>query len=165
MMGWRKWLWLGGLVVLLGGCATPPFDASAVDESITPQRAVDEAPLLSGRQVLWGGVVIAATNLPDATRLEVLSYPLDRNQRPMTGQRAGARFLVYRSGYLETAEYAPGRQVSVVGTLSGVEQGTVGETAYRYPVVREPQLELWPELPIEEPQPRLHFGIGVIFGR
>lgn len=153
------------LPLLLAACATgPKYETSDVAMDITPGRAAVEGEVLRGKRVIWGGTIVASTNLAQATRLEVLAYPLDSSQRPQTSKEAGARFLILHSGYLETVDYAPGRLVTVRGLLAGTDEGMVGEKHYTYPRVEAEQLYLWPKA--SEPQePRLQFGIGVMFGR
>ncbi|PWG60971.1 Slp family lipoprotein [Sediminicurvatus halobius] len=148
--------------IALVGCATPPLDASNADRDLQPRDAVlgDGA---EGRRVLWGGTVVGVTNEAEETLLEVLGYPLARDQRPDTDRSATGRFLIVEEGFLDPADYAPGREVSVVGPVTGTRDGRVGEHAYTYPVVAAEQLELWPRRRDTPTPPRVRFGVGVIF--
>lgn len=148
-------------LVLLTACATTQrFDTSAVDESITPEQAITGGQTLAGASVIWGGVVIGATNLKDATQIEILSYPLSSKHKPLTGKSPRSRFLARVDGYLETAQFTEGRQITVVGQLQGNSTGRIGESDYIYPVVKVTQHHLWAkERPVSNP--RFHFGIGV----
>ena len=116
---------LGCLSVLLIACAvTPPFSEDMLhnaDRSMTPEQAAKKNA--TDVEVMWGGVIVKATNTPDYTDFEVLYYPLDASQRPDEHQKAESRFLVRYPGYLETIVYAPGREVTVLGKLQGVEEG------------------------------------------
>ncbi|ALP52973.1 hypothetical protein Tel_07280 [Candidatus Tenderia electrophaga] len=150
--------------VLLQACATTPkFDTSNIALDITPQQAAAKADSLQGTRVLWGGVIIASTNLKEATQLEVLAYPLDSNQRPDLDEAPLGRFLARQSGYLETTDYAQGRLISVSGTLQQTRQGRIGESEYTYPVVAIERLHLWSKARGGSPETRFHFGIGVLF--
>lgn len=150
------------LVLLLSSCAsTPVFNTEGVDLALTPRRAVADIGSVQGRSVLWGGIVIAGTNLKDSTQLEILAYPLDSHQRPMSDDTALGRFLAVQLGYLETADYEQGRQITVLGTLGTVRKGQVGESEYVYPLVNIKQLHLWPKEG-EYVEPRVRFGIGVM---
>lgn len=154
------------LLGLLSACAsTPKFDTTGVDASLTPAMAVSRDDTAVGRKVQWGGVIVATRNLRQRTQLEVLSYPLDRSGEPDTAGSPRGRFLLLQEGYLEPVDYAPGRNVTAVGSISEIELGKVGEAEYRYPVLHASQLHLWPKAdPYQEPRPRsnVHFGIGVI---
>ena len=41
--------------------------------------------------------------------------------------------------------YAAGRRISVIGTVTGVEERKVGELPYRYPVIAVERIRLWPQ--------------------
>lgn len=155
--------WL--LPLALYACAAGPrFDSSGIDPGLTPTRASQQMESLRGQRVLWGGVVIATSNLADATQIEVLGYPLESNQRPDIGASPQGRFLIHREGYLEPTDYAQGRVVTVVGRLREVRPGRIGETDYLYPVVEADQIHLWPR-DSGRPATRFNFGVGVIFNR
>lgn len=149
-----------GLVLLAGCAAGPRFELAGVDTALTPREAIGDIERYRGRKVQWGGVIVSSHNLKDATQLEVLAYPLTDEGRPKTDEEARGRFLAMYPGYLETVDFAPGRLITIVGTLKGTRTGTVGEMPYTYPVVQMEQRRLWNAA---EPRtnPRFHFGIGV----
>lgn len=165
--GSRRWLVVAAGALLTAACASAPLDTADVAADLQPSQVQADPAAGRDRMVIWGGRIVASTNLEDQTRLEVVSYPLTaRDQRPQTGRQPGARFLIYRDGYLETAQYAPGRTVSVRGRIGDSERGRIGEADYTYPVVRAEQLHLWPEQAVAaDPGPRINFGVGVIFSR
>lgn len=160
----NRWLVLLG-ALLLGACAgAPKFDTQGVDPGLAPRQAADLGSAAVGRRVQWGGAVVAVDNLERRTRLEVLAYPLDSRGRPQEDAAPRGRFLLLREGYLEPVDYAPGRLITAVGTVTGIEQGQVGEAPYAYPVLEADQLHLWPPAARYRRQnPQFHFGIGVIF--
>lgn len=152
------------VVLLVAGCATKPrFDTANTALSVTPRQAVTEMARLEGTRVLWGGAIVAAVNREDTTQLEILAYPLNDRQRPEPKAKAQRRFLAVKAGYLETADYAQGRWVTLTGPLTGTRDGRVGDAPYTYPVVAIEDIHLWPETK-RGTEPRFHFGIGVIFG-
>lgn len=158
---------LAGIVGLVACATGPDLDLTGVDRTLTPARAAADIKAARNQRVLWGGVLVQARNLKDATQLEVLGYPVDGKGKPKRNEPPQHRFLATHKGYLETADYAPGRMVTVVGTVTGTEEGKVGEARYVYPVVAAEQVYLWPR---EEERrgstdPQIHFGVGVIFGR
>ncbi|MFA5531806.1 MAG: Slp family lipoprotein [Thiohalomonadaceae bacterium] len=159
---------LCGVAALLVGCAGtgPEFKTEGVATGLTPREASTRAADIAGTRVLWGGVIVNSTNLENATQLEVLGYPLDDSQEPQTDAGPAGRFLVIEPGYLETADYAQGRRITVVGPVTGTRQGKIGESAYTYPVVDPDRIHLWPRASTQRyTEPRFHFGVGVIFGR
>lgn len=148
------------LALLLAGCASGPLKTEGVSQ-LTPDEATDSGSV--GETVLWGGVIVSATNLSERTRLEIVSYPLDQyTQRPKTDDEPGKRVLAYKPGYLETAEYGRGRRVTLRGVVTGTEEGRVGEAPYTYPTVEIESLELWPESSGRSSS-GVRFGVGIIF--
>ncbi|WP_092992959.1 Slp family lipoprotein [Thiohalomonas denitrificans] len=152
-------------VLLLFACATgPELDTAGAQTSLTPGEAVQEFNAFRGEKVVWGGQIVGGTNLDEATRLEILAYPLDSSNRPDTGRQPIGRFLVRQTGYLELSDYAPGRAITVVGVLTDTREGRVGQALYRYPVVHPSQMHLWQPEARGRSGPSVHFGIGVILG-
>jgi len=136
----------------LAGCVSPPFISEGIDRDLTPGDVLvktaesnsteanpenKEASVPADAQkVLWGGVVIGASNDADMTTIEILSYPLDYLQRPQTEGRSSGRFLVMIESYLETADFPAGSRVTAIGTVNGIENGQVGDATYRYAVLK-----------------------------
>jgi outer membrane lipoprotein len=153
---------IAGMLVLLNACAvTPPFSDDLlhdVNRSMQPEQAVKDNA--QDVQVMWGGVIVKATNTADHTDFAVLFYPLDSSQRPDRQQPAKSRFIVRYHGYLETMVYAPGREITVLGKLQGVEEGKIGNSPYRFPVIQAERIHLWPV----GDDSRVRFGVGVGIG-
>jgi outer membrane lipoprotein len=145
--------------LLLVACAAsgPAFNMTGVDPFLTPQSVTTNPPAATGKDVQWGGTIIGVSNLQDRTRIEVLAYPLDRKARPQTGSSPLGRFYLEQSGFLDPATYKQGRQLSTVGTVTGITTGKVGEASYEQPVVDARQIYLWPE-------DGGYSGSGVTFG-
>jgi len=149
-------------MVLLSGCASGP-DFPSLENQLSPKAAVAEADSASGQSIIWGGVIINAKNLATTTRLEVLAYPLDKQHRPKITENAEGRFFVEKEGYLETADYAASRHVTVHGKISRIEKGKVGEADYDFPLVKATEIYLWPRSSQQkDSDSRVHFGFGVI---
>ena len=166
--GWGC-VWLVSLVTTVTGCASGPIQIDGEPSELTVAQVRSqlgddkEMSLPESGAVLWGGVVIKTENMSDATQIEVMGYPLDRRQRPMTSREAEGRFLVRHEGYLEPVDYAAGRLVTVLGTLSGVITGAVGEAEYRYPLLQSDEMHLWNQVgPVRNPG--ITFGVGISLG-
>ncbi len=163
MMFYRFYLLL--FFAVLTGCASSPeFDTSQVDASLTPQSVIAEPDVSNGKVALWGGTILDTRNLKDTTRIEMLAYPLDGSNRPKLESKPLGRFIIEHQGFLEPTTYAQGRQLTVLGTISGTQSGQVGETSYSYPLVSERQLYLWPENSGSSNRSNVHFGIGIGVG-
>lgn len=152
--------------LLASGCATPAFEVGGdVDRVITPRAAAVEPATARNRTVAWGGLIVSAKNLKDSTQIEIVGYPLDDSNRPKRNADPIGRFIAIHPGYLETADYAPGREITVLGPVSGTRTGTVGEATYVYPVVDASRAQLWPKPGTDRPESTFHFGIGIGISR
>lgn len=152
------------LTLLLGACATSPFNKVGLREvnpGISYAQAVQRPETVINQQVLFGGSIINTRNLPRHTEITVLAYPLNNWHRPDTNANALGRFIMLHPGYLESADYAAGRLVSVRGTLTGTRQEPLGQTLYTYPLIQSLELHLWPEHAERPAYPRFHLGVGV----
>jgi outer membrane lipoprotein len=154
------------IMLTLSACATSsPFDLKGVNRSLSPALAKAGTEHL-GQTALWGGLIIQSTNLKDRSEIEVLSYPLNEQGEPIRSASAQGRFYIQQDGYLETAQYAAGRWVSVLGTVKPSVTGKVGSADYTFAVIKSVQLELWPD-PSQsgDSNPRVQFGIGIGISR
>lgn len=147
-------------MLLVSSCATP-YDIGNADPRVTPVEAAKNVAGMVNRNVAWGGLITAAKNMKEKSEIEVVGYPLDSENRPNSDAKPTGRFLVTQPGYLETADYAPGRLITVVGTVTETRHGMVGEANYVYPVVVATKLKLWPKSSLDRREPSFHFGIGV----
>ena len=157
------------LLLMLAGsitaCANEPrFNLNDVDNALTPASAVNNMAHARDHVVHWSGTIITTTNLKDITRIEVLAYPQDSSGLPDIAAKAQGRFILQQSGYLEGADYAPGRLVSVVGKLTQAHPILVGEAQVILPVVQADQLYLWPPN-AQRSRMQFHFGLGVGISR
>ncbi|MGD2083090.1 MAG: Slp family lipoprotein [Chromatiales bacterium] len=151
------------ICALLAGCAgAPAYTPHPAARWIVPQEVGPETKDRL-RPVEWGGTIVDVRNLPHSTEIEVLAYPLDADGRPDTERRPQGRFIAVERGFLEPAEYAPGRELTAHGPLTGVRQGAIGETTYRYPTLGADSLFLWPRKR-EGRGPDVRFGVGIGIG-
>lgn len=154
-------LLITGLLSLLIGCASAPnFDTSQVDRSVTPSSAIAETQINLGKTVIWGGTILDTRNLKNSTQIEILGYPLNSSHRPLLNKKPLGRFIIKYPGYLESKNYSQGRQLSILGKVSGKQTSKVGESNYTYPVIKADKLHLWP-LYDEKSKTSFHFGIGI----
>jgi len=128
----------------LGGCATVPAPLAGNNfAAITPQQAVSADA--SGQHVRWGGEIINVEPRADVTCFEVLSRELYADARPSRHDHSDGRFMACSKGFYDPAVYTKGRDLTVVGSVSGTEQHKVGEFDYTFPQVSADQVYLWPK--------------------
>lgn len=147
---------------LLFACASSPVaDGDIQVAPIGPAHVLAEQGH-EGQMVVWGGRIAAVYNLSDRTELEIVSLPLDRADRPRLEAEPGVRFVAVQAGFLEPMQYAPGRYVTLLGSVEGIEQRSVGEFLYDHPVMVTERLHLWPrDTASWRQQPRFSVGIGI----
>jgi outer membrane lipoprotein len=149
---------------LLAACATSALDTSGVNNQHTPEQVIENLPENLGTRVRWGGTIVAVTNEEDSTLIEVLSYPLARDGLPNTYRNPTGRFILRRDGFLEPQDYAPGRLLTVIGTVRSRFLITVGQTQIVVPLVRAEQMRLWADRYQGRDRPRFGFGVGISVG-
>jgi outer membrane lipoprotein len=120
-------------VFMLSGCVTIPeairgSSATPVDQLATVQNA---PKLFTGAEARFGGTVVAMTNESGRTVLEIAVVPLDSGARPILGQPSQGRLLATAKGFLDPIDFE--RQlITVVGPITGVKEGHIGSTPYRF---------------------------------
>ncbi len=137
-------------ILLPGGCASTVSDVirHAPVQAVSVQQAREAPEVHRGNRVRWGGSIVAVENRRDATWVELLSRPLDGSHKPDPDQPAGGRFLARMDGFIDPAEFAPDRLLTVVGRLAGSREQLIGEYSYRYAVIEVQAHHLWP-IPVE----------------
>ena len=146
------------LLLFLSGCeSVGERDTLA---SFTPADAILDPDRFRGRDVTWGGTLIATTNRSDETLLEILSYPLASGW-PRFSQSSNGRILARVPGFLDPADYRAGRSVVVEGLFTGVRHSYTDGVSTTMAVLEARKTEVgsaptdasgWP--------PNLHIGIG-----
>jgi outer membrane lipoprotein len=147
---------------VLSACAGRPLvDLAQVDVNLSPQQLTESDPAPMGT-VNWGGRIIELRSVGESSEFEILSYPPDSSGRPDTQRASDGRFIAVLQGFVDPLVYDEGRTVTIVGRIDGYRDGTVGEQAFRWPVVSVIEIAPAPERPRERVTPM--FSIGVGFG-
>lgn len=141
------------LAILLVGCATTP--PAGLEDNLPRQPSQREAQAqpkaFVGSAVRWGGEILSVRNDPASTDVEVFGRPLLANAEPAATGGEGIRFVARIDGFVDPAEYAPGKRLAVRGTLTDAVTRPVGEFPYLYPVVVVEHFHLWPVYEPVEP--------------
>jgi len=150
-----QWLYkaclFGAAILALSGCASQLPESIRGDGSkLTTYTQVQAASVETiGEQVRWGGVIAEVRNGENASELEVVGFRTRSAGRPEVNDDSYGRFRVIVNGFVDPEVYAKGRLITVLGTYTGIERGTIGEYNFDFPVVRASGMELW-----RETQPR-----------
>lgn len=159
----KKAPWMRRAAVLslffgLAGCAVSPI-SKEVKKDLAP--GVTFSDVLSrpeahvGQKVLWAGEILDLRNAPDGSYLEILQSPADSSDAPTAPEDSEGRFIAFTGKYLDRAVYKAGRKVTVVGTVKGKKEQSLGQgqSDYAYPLLEIERLYLWPKPARREPLP------------
>ena len=130
-------------VAVRAGCASAPKPLQGQFSELTPVEA--SRAQVVGERVRWGGTIVGTDPRAEETCFEVLGRPLSSTGRPRRTDAGAGRFLACRSGFYDPAIFDDGRELTVVGRVSGSETRPVGQYAYAYPRVDAEVVFLWPE--------------------
>lgn len=130
-------------LLALGGCMTVPTPLQGAFSTLPPSAATDRD--LTGENIRWGGTLLRTDPQPGQTCFEIVGRTLGSFARPVDTDRSQGRFIACRKGFYEPAVFAPGRQVTVTGRVTGVVSRPVGSYDYRQPRVEADVIYLWPE--------------------
>mgnify|MGYP001057920814 CR=1 FL=1 len=154
-----KGLLLAALALLVSACATIPQPIAGDASEFSPILANQATPQSTGQRVRWGGVLVSTEPQTDRTCLEVLARELDRSARPIVRNDVHfGRFMACGPGFRDPAVYTQGREVTLIGELTGFTEDLIGEYMYRYPMVTTQSLYLWPERAEREEPTRMYGG-------
>ncbi|MGL4859347.1 MAG: Slp family lipoprotein [Enterobacteriaceae bacterium] len=130
--------------LLLSGCMTIPDAIKGGTEP--PEQSFGQVKgtpgAWVGKQVRFGGQVVAVKNSQEFSLLEVVSYPLDKYARPRLNSASEGRFLIQVRHFLEPLDYS-GHYITVLGTLKGTERGEVDKAPYMFLVIDAQGLQRW----------------------
>lgn len=138
---------------LLGACVGPDAFVPValreqVDRELSFAQLKERPAAFEGKLVIYGGMVLSAKRLKEATRLEVLQLPLDGSLVPVEPLTESAgRFLAFQKQFLDPATLPPGTAVTVVGEVTGVTTLPLDEIEYDYPTLEIKALKVWPAPP------------------
>ncbi len=145
------------VLVAVASCASTPVE---IPDGLQLEEATPATVDSSNRgSVMWGGVIVNNAVLESGTRLDVLAYPLDRIGRPLRGRESIGRFVAITSDLLEPLDFAPGREITLLGSLIETTQTSIGESRQELATVRITDQKLW--RPGAPDQPRVTFGFGI----
>lgn len=131
----------------VGGCAgNVPREISTElpDGPDVAAVAADGRPFV-GRQVRWGGTIVAVENKPQETWIELLAKDLGAFGQPQDTDVTQGRFLVRVEGFLDPEVYSVDREVTVYGAVESSIARMIGERPYNYPLIKAERIYLWPE--------------------
>ncbi|HFD2077813.1 Slp family lipoprotein [Serratia marcescens] len=130
--------------LVLSGCVTVPDAIKGSSPSpVTQLSSVQNAPnLFTGAEARFGGTVVNVANEQGRTVLEIAAVPLDSGARPILGEPSNGRLLATVNGFLEPVDFK-GQLVTVVGPITGLKEGRIGMTPYRFVTMNVTGFKRW----------------------
>ncbi|TFE67083.1 Slp family lipoprotein [Methylacidiphilum caldifontis] len=97
-----------------------------------------------GERLFLGGEIAQVQNLPDRSLMEVIHKPLSKSFKvPISTDLSYGRFIVSTRKLLDPSIYSRGKSVTVIGRLSRIQRGVIGQRPYKYPVISASHIHLW----------------------
>jgi outer membrane lipoprotein len=156
-----------GLVVVFNGCATQQAEEGSAAAQVNFLQVKAAPDSYRGQSVVFGGEVLSARRLKEATRIEILQLPLDRSGRPGFDRiQSQGRFIAMHREFLDPATLPQGTPVIVTGELTGTMTLPLDETEYTYPVIDARHIEVLPppQMATHWRRPYPYMGPGPYWG-
>ncbi len=149
---------MAALIFFIMGCAhVVPKEIRERSEEIPAITLIKNPDAYKGKFVILGGIIISSKNTEDGTYIEVLQKNLDYRGRPEITDISHGRFIIFYDGYIDTAIYSQGREITVAGEVFGKTIRPLGEIQYPYLLIKSRELYLFePKYDIP-----IRFGISI----
>lgn len=104
-----------------------------------------------GKSVRWFGRIVQVNTLaPQDLKIVVNQVPQSEPNVPMSTKYSEGRFMVRVGFPLDTLAFKSESMISIVGSVTGTETRTLGNTTQTIPVIKAIQVGLWhSQLPVE----------------
>lgn len=135
---------IAGSVLIISGCVSIPDAIKGTTQTPVDQvSVVQNAPKqFTGAEARFGGTVVGVSNDSGRTVLEIAVVSLDSGARPVLGEPSQGRVLASVKGFLDPVDFN-GQLVTVVGPITGLQDGKIGMTAYRFVTMDATGFKRW----------------------
>ena len=137
---------IGGMAFLLQGCsyAISPDVSRAADRTVTFEHFQADPSSFQGKIVIFGGLIAQVRHVQNGTFIEIIQKELDYWGKPRRTDRTGGRFIVHQPRVLDDLVFAPGREITVAGEVTGTENNLLSDSLAMYPLINAREIKLWP---------------------
>lgn len=137
---------LGAAVLLLQGCsyAISPDIAHIADRTLTLARLQADPPAYRDKTVILGGTITRTKTGRNGTYVEVQEKELDYWGRPRRTDRTAGRFLLFQQRHLDVMVFAPGREITAAGVVTGAEEVLLDGSSGVAVLINAIEIRLWP---------------------
>lgn len=149
-------------VFILSGCSSIPKSIEGNNSPILQKNftSVHNSPnLYQGQQVRFGGTVVNVINRDNATLLEIAVLPLDSSAKPEINQPYQGRIIAKSDKFLDPVNFR-NHLVTVLGTLTGSQKGTIGKTPYNFVTMNIEGYQVWHLTETIQPIAEWDYGFG-----
>ncbi|CDL87492.1 Slp family lipoprotein [Xenorhabdus cabanillasii] len=134
-----------GAVILTGCVSVPDSIKGTTKNPVEDLLVVKKIPdSYIGHEGRFGGKVLSVLNEKGRTRLEISTLPLESDASPLIGKPSLGRLYAYVNSFLEPSDFQD-HYVTVVGIITGLEKGKVGDSPYDYVVMNVNGFKRWDE--------------------
>lgn len=137
---------IAGAALLLHGCsyAISPEVTRTADLTITFDKLQADPPSHKGKIVILGGLIAQTRNDKTGTRIEVVQKELDYWGKPLRTDHTGGHFIVLQQRHIDALVFAPGREITIAGEVTGADEASLGGAAGSYVLINAREIKLWP---------------------
>lgn len=133
-------------LLTVSGCATQlakPINQK-IDNNPSLMQVKNNVESYQNTMVRWGGAIAGTFNEEQNTLIEIVSRPLDAQGRPRESDDTQGRFIARVNGFLDPVVFSSGRELTVVGKITGHEKRMIDSYEYDYVTVAVDTFKLWP---------------------
>lgn len=161
-MQMRKLALIAASLIVLSSCAHSVSKEARAEAKGGPDPAAlfADPEAHRGETVVIGGTIVSVKNTGETAMLEVLQKPLDYRGKPRDTDESLGRFIVLHKGFLDSALYRKGRDITVAAEVSGQSVRPLEGVDYKYLLLISREIHL-----IRRGQggPSISFGFGAGF--
>lgn len=150
------------IIASISGCTTIPSSIKGNNQPDLQKNflQIQRTPnLYIGQQARLGGLVMNVINQPHETLLEIAVLPLNINAQPEIGAHYQGRILAKSPTFLDPVNFR-NHYVTLLGNLTGIRSGRVGNSAYQFITMNIIGYQVWQEETQIMPAPGFDYGIG-----
>ncbi|MCW8855423.1 MAG: Slp family lipoprotein [Gammaproteobacteria bacterium] len=132
--------------LLLSACSShvPETIKTSPDNNPDFQQVQTNIEKHLSQKVRWGGNIVDIKNRKNESQLSIVAFPLSDNGKPILDKNSHGRFIAVSEKFLEPTVYTKDRQITVVGSVLGLETRNIGEFPYKHILIKMDHHYLWP---------------------
>lgn len=139
----RRLFFISCFILFLFSCATVSIEEHPDTITVSVSEVQKSPDTYTGKSVTWGGFIAETSNRQEGSYVTIVKTSLDASRRPVDTDLSDGRFIAFTKDFLDPAIFARNREITIAGTITGIEAQPIGELSYHYPVVSVNSVRLW----------------------